>query len=274
MGRAGSGDDDRRGVVSRSARAHAGIGLHGHVGRVRRPRRSDDPQGHQRRPARHRTPRLGVVGVLPRQPVRGRGRRLPSRPEGPGAALRRGPRPLRDRAGRRRDRAHHGGPRHGPGRAGHRRRRDRRGGVRRHRARLSRGTAAAHVRGVVDRVGAPGPHRSGHQRRSGICVRLALGVHRPVASRGPRGSDDDARAARTRATERRRTDRPPPERAGARDRRGPRARGRIVAHTDRRRAPRDRGRHSGCARVHPAGARRGRCVSPAVCPPPSHCADS
>ena len=185
MGRAGSGDDDRRGVVSRSARAHARdsssrsrlVAFEGLAVATILKVINDDLRD------------IGLlgwvfVGVLPRQPVRGRGRRLRRRP----ARARRG----RSSSGSRSSRSGCSAP-----------------GSRRpwwcsSRPRAVQGIGAGAIGAVAyvaigraypgelqPRMFAvlstawvlPGPHRSGHQRRGGIGVRLALGVHRPAAAR-------------------------------------------------------------------------------------------
>ena len=239
MGRAGSERRPPTGCGRRvGARSRSGLVFTVTLGRVRRPRRRDDPQGHQRRPARHRPPRLGV------------------RPRSSSAACSESwPRvttPI-GRARRGRSSAASRSSRSGSSAPGSRRRwwcSSRPG-----RCRASAPARSARLR--TSPSGAPipaelqprmfavlstawvvpgliGPAISGGGR---VRVRLALGVPRPAAPRRARGRDDDA----ARCT---RSDHPAatnPSTAAcdalaARRRRGTRARGRIVALADRRRA--------------------------------------
>ena len=192
-----------------STRAHPRAGLHHHARRLRGSRDRDDPEGHRRRPPRHRSARLGVQRVLSRQPVRCRRRRSRRRSQRAGAAVRRRARAVRDRSDRGRARAQHARAGRSPGGAGRRRGCDPGGRVRRDRPGVSAGVAAADVRGVVDRVGAARPDRTGGERRGGRGLRLAVGVPRPVAARRARGDDDRAPAARARRARRRGADRSP-----------------------------------------------------------------
>ncbi len=192
-----------------SARAHGRTRLHGHARRFRGAVDRDDPQGPRRRSARHRTDRLGVQRVLPREPLRSRRGRLRHRPGRSGPFVRRRPRAVRGRAPRRRARTEHDHARDRARGSRDRRGRDTGGRVRCDRACLPEHDATSHVRGVVDRVGTSRGRRTGVERRDRVGVRMAVGLPRLAAVGHSGCGDDNAGVAGTRAARRRRTRRPP-----------------------------------------------------------------